>query len=323
MTMAKNNITSVISVDSSCNTVLLCRLVDDEFGVMDEIKCDVKAYNKGFFDSFGQIVKLFRSRFAELDFQKTGIILPDELFFYDTVSIPSTNRRAHGRSLELAIGSLYKNHDELDIHTYSLSQNKQYTTYGLVGIRRDITEALRKACSDNGIELDGVSSRAVCLANGMLAERPRLKNEAFLLLDVEETFSTFVFVLKGQVVGYYDLPLGCSKLDCNILENERLNFECSYAESASVYNSFRVLVKWALELIENNRVLISDASISKVYVNIPEQYKYLLERVNAESRENKVLFCDAADGMPDKAAAKSMGLLGGFYIGRFSKTDVF
>ena len=117
MTMAKNNITSVISVDSSCNTVLLCRLVDDEFGVMDEIKCDVKAYNKGFFDSFGQIVKLFRSRFAELDFQKTGIILPDELFFYDTVSIPSTNRRAHGRSLELAIGSLYKNHDELDIHT--------------------------------------------------------------------------------------------------------------------------------------------------------------------------------------------------------------
>ena len=221
--------TSVILIDSHTDTIHFYTKSGGQFR-HDQANCRLRQFDQEYFDRFGKIVTLFKQKNPGADLQKSMIILPDYLFLMDTVKIPVIHRRAMSHSLSLAVESMYKNASELNITTIGIQQNRQYATYGLIGVRQDLLALLRQACSQIGVGVAGVTFAANATANGALAANSKLKNGTFLLLDIKEDYAQFAFVVKGNTMGYYDLPFGYNALYRSRLAAEDLLFDHDAAD---------------------------------------------------------------------------------------------
>ncbi len=89
------------------------------------------------------------------------------------------------------------------------------------------------------------------------------------------------------------------------------------------YENFRIFVKWTLELIRNNVETLSLAKLDCVMVNLPEKFNHVLERVNLEQQENKIVFQPFAVSKQNATYKKHLKLFGGFYIKKYNKNNVF
>lgn len=77
--------------------------------------------------------------------------------------------------------------------------------------------------------------------------------------------------------------------------------------------NFRVFVKWALTLIQNNPKLTAFGAPKFVCVNLPKDMQYVIDSVNVEELENGLPFVrfDCADDNQD--VAQNLELFGGLY----------
>ena len=77
--------------------------------------------------------------------------------------------------------------------------------------------------------------------------------------------------------------------------------------------NFRVFVKWALTLIENNPKLTAFGNPKFICVNLPKDMQYVIDNVNEDELENGFPFVrfDCADDNED--LAKNLELFGGLY----------
>ena len=60
------------------------------------------------------------------------------------LSLYSATRRSHRQVFLRDRLNLYKNNRELKFNNYALAQNKQYATYGIVGVRKEILLKVKK-----------------------------------------------------------------------------------------------------------------------------------------------------------------------------------
>ena len=88
------------------------------------------------------------------------------------------------------------------------------------------------------------------------------------------------------------------------------------------YENFRIFMKWALELITRNGDITVHGTPEAIYVNMPSEYGYLLEKANLEIEENKHRFVGLgakADGVAERALA----LYGGLFAAQHNKVNNF
>lgn len=79
-----------------------------------------------------------------------------------------------------------------------------------------------------------------------------------------------------------------------------------------VCENFRLFAKWALNLIFENNELFTD-KCEKIFVNMPSEYAYAIDKINEESEENGILFeLFGAAGAKDEVFA-NLDLYGGFF----------
>lgn len=357
-------------------------------------------FDEAFFEKLGKILKSYQQKNPAAPLTKVSLVLPDHVFLSDTMNIPAIGKKAMENSLEVAISAIYKNKKELKYRTYPLAQNKQFATYGLVGMRKDLIARFTGVCEENQISVQNITFAANAAVNGAFTLNPKLKNGTFLLLDIKENASRFAFVNKGRTVGSYGLPFGYSMLYKTRLAAEDLLFDHASAEllvlnakekakakqltimgeevlndpdeqdlqerteAASVfgedevlgagisgegkkagrklpkfmlrdtpsdregfvYENFRIFMKWALDLIAGNPEITAQGAVGTVYVNLPGDFDFLYERINAEESENKVKFLPLVTGAgfdASAAGAKALELLGGLYVKQFNKINNF
>lgn len=230
--MFEKTLENVIAIDIDGEAV---HFYSAEKGNQKNIKHDTHSYrarpfDEEFFEKFANILKLHCEKNPGEQLQKVSLVLPDQIFLMDTVNIPTIQKSAMNTSLGLAIRNIYKNADALEYKTYTAAQNKQFTTYGLVGIRRDIIARLKKICSDQQVSIGNITFCANSMANGAFVLNPKLKNASFILLDLKERIARFSIVIKGKTVGYYSLPFGYGILSRTRLVAEDLLFDHSSAE---------------------------------------------------------------------------------------------
>lgn len=187
-------------------------------------------FDEDFFQRFDKLLKGYIQKNSAAALAKTSIVLPDHIFLKDLVNVPTIGKRAMENSVELAVSTVYKNKKELKYVTYPLAQNKQFATYGLVGVRKDILEQLRAVCAANQVGVQNVTFAANAMVNGALTVNSKLKNATFLLLDVQEKSARFAFVNKGRTVGSYSLPFGANMLYKTRIAAEDLLFDHATAE---------------------------------------------------------------------------------------------
>ena len=77
--------------------------------------------------------------------------------------------------------------------------------------------------------------------------------------------------------------------------------------------NFRIFIKWALTLIQNNPKLTAFGAPKFVAVNIPKELQFIIDSTNVEEVENGIPFVrfDGADDNED--LARNLELFGGLY----------
>ena len=90
-----------------------------------------------------------------------------------------------------------------------------------------------------------------------------------------------------------------------------------------MYENFRIFMKWTLELIASNPNIVNLGTPEAVYVNMPDEYFFLYEKVNLEVEDNGVRFMPLLVGEKKDIIRKNIELYGGFYTKQFNKFNNF
>ena len=187
-------------------------------------------FSNDFYEKFGMAIKNYREKNPEASMQKVALVLPNRVFMFDTINVPSIKKQAMANSLNVSISSLYKNSSDIKFNNFALAQNKQYATYGIVGIRKEILVKLKKVCDENNVGVSEITLAANAATNSAFVLNPDLKNASFLIMDIKENKANFSYVVKGKTVGYYHLPFGYNVLYKSRLAPEDLLFDHSTGE---------------------------------------------------------------------------------------------
>ncbi len=235
--MAKTDYSLTIAIDAHNSTF---HFYSTPKGDGSSVKHVVKGYGGGHFDEafFGKFKEAIKGYVAENPangIRKAAVILPDSAVLTDTVKIPAMKGFGQTqKALEATLGGLFKNYQDLRITSSACAQNKQYVTYFIAAVKRQIVSSVYAACSENKVLADTLtfaSNSAIC---GATAIDSKLKNKSYLFLDIKDTYSKFIFVANGKTVGSYFLPFGLEFLRKDSVVPEDMLFDHSYAEISVV-----------------------------------------------------------------------------------------
>jgi hypothetical protein len=359
---------TVVSVDPLTQTIQFA--FSNEEGsalVTDSVSYEARAYDKEFFDKLGEAVKQQIEKTPAMDLQKVSLLLPDQLFLIDTITVPVIHRKAMQQSLSIAVEAVYKNAEELNLMTYSVQQNKQAVTFGLVGARNDVLTMARDTFDNAEAPVNAITFASNAMVDGAMALNAKLKSDTFLLLDIKKDCARFAFVVRGCTMGYYDLPFGYSVMHESHVVAEDTLYDHPAAEltvqdsiqkaraatdearqpsgqeiahdgkkrprfmqrptpqsrEEYIYENFRVFLKWTLELINNNRDITSLAKIDTVYINMPDQYRFLFDVVNRKHEGRGLTFAPLLSEDGQGSFAENLELYGGFFLDRYNQANTF
>ena len=90
-----------------------------------------------------------------------------------------------------------------------------------------------------------------------------------------------------------------------------------------LYENFRIFIKWALDLIGNNRDIVSLDKLGTVYVNMPVEYHFLFDVINKKRESHGVTFAPLLTDGNGAVAAKNLELYGGFFLGQYNEANTF
>ncbi len=364
-----------------------------------------KPFSKAFYEKISSIIEKFRESQPSGSLQKASIVLSDCAVLTDTVNLPIIHKRAMDTSLNASLANLYGSTD-IKFNRLLAMQSKQFATYAVTGIRKDILVRLQDVLSSNQISGTNVTYCAAAATNAALMLNAKLKNASFVLLDIKEDLARIVLVVKGRTMGFYSLPFGTNVLKTTAVEAENMLFDHSGAElivlnakekakakaltmaddfmtlpltdeeededtasesaksaiededdedeeidepivysgrlrkktprkfpkymqrpdptskAECVYENFRVFVKWTLEFIASNTSITSLGAPEAVYVNMPEEYGFLFDMVNAEAKENGIRF-EPLTHEPSALVRGNLELYGGFFAKQLNKFNSF
>ncbi len=175
------------------------------------------------------IIAKFRESHPDVALQKASLVLSDNTVITDTVNLPLINRRAVDASIDASLANLYGGKN-LKFNRALALQNKQFSTYAVAGMRKDLLIKLQESFAENDIEIANVTFASAAMANTAIALNPKLKSTSFVLLDIKHDAANVVFVSAGKALGFYSLPFGASVLSEESFTPEDMLFDHASAE---------------------------------------------------------------------------------------------
>ncbi len=188
-------------------------------------------FDTNFFTRFKQALKAFVMENPMEGIRPVTVILPDRAVLNDTVKVPNMRSAAKNKkSLETALGGLYRNADDLRFLSYVALQNRQHVTYAVSALQKRIITQIYAACSENGMLVETLTYASASAIGAFSLLNPKQKNASYLFLDIKDTTAHFAFVASGKVTGYYTLPFGLEFLTRPKVTGEDMLFDHAYAE---------------------------------------------------------------------------------------------
>lgn len=231
--MAKSDFLTTISIDSERSIFHFCSILGND---KKTIEHSVKNYagnrfDGDFFEKFKKALTDYSHSTPSDAVRKVTIVLPDSAVMTDIVRIPTMKSKMQTKkALDTLLSGLYRNYSELRVNSHVADQNKQYTTFRVSAVKRDIVSEIYAACSENKMFVDTLTYSSGATVGGAALIDPALKSSSYLLLDIKDVFSRFVFVVNGSAAGSYTLPFGYEFLRKHRITQEDMLFDHSYAE---------------------------------------------------------------------------------------------
>lgn len=232
--MAKINHMITIAIDSMHSAFHFYTMIgEDKRTITHKIK-NFKGglFTEEFWARFKRAVKSFAADLpADNTIRKITVVLPDCAVLTDTIKVPTLRGfRQTQKTLDVTLGGIYRNYNDLQVSAALADQNKLYTTFSVAAIQKRIAAEVYTACSENHLLVDTLTYASSAAIGGLTALNPKLKNESYLFLDVKDVYATFVFVADGKATGFYSLPFGLEFLRKPKITQEDMLFDHSYAE---------------------------------------------------------------------------------------------
>ena len=232
--MAKNNtnIESVIGIDTDKEIISLYSINGTDKSSINCLMSGYKAkpFTSEFYDKLGAILGQFREDHPGNPMQKVTIVLPDNVVLTDMVNLPPISKKALDSSLAASLSNVYGNSSDLKFNRVLANQTKQMATYAVTAIRKEILLNLQRTCAEHQIAVGNITYASSAITNAAMAINPKIKNDSFILLDIDEETAKIIFVVKGKTLGFYSLPFGYKMLYKTRVMAEDLIFDHSAAE---------------------------------------------------------------------------------------------
>ena len=95
---------SVIAVDTHTKTINFCSAANNGSSIAtSSLPYESNSFDEEFFQELTELVKQQIKNNPEMDMQRVSLVIPDQLFLIDTVSIPVIHRKAMQQSLSFAM----------------------------------------------------------------------------------------------------------------------------------------------------------------------------------------------------------------------------
>jgi hypothetical protein len=242
MAKAKNYSTTIAIDSDRCLIHFYSMAGNDKSSISHFVKPYAQGpMNEQFFERFKESVQKFAERMPSQAVRKITVILPESAVATDTVRVPTMKGMDKTQqALEDTLGGLYRNHEDLYVASDVMDQNKQFTTFTIAAVKKDIISNIYSICAENRLLVDTLAYTSSATVCGAIQLNPKLRNANYLFLDIKGTFSRFVFVVNGNTMGSYKLPFGMDFLSEEEVIPEEMLFDHSYAELSLWYAKARV-----------------------------------------------------------------------------------
>ena len=231
--MAKSNLMTTIAIDTDRSVIHFYSMTGSD---KDSITHNIKSYagaafTETFFEKFKEAVKDYVENTPSESIRKITVVLPDSAVLTDMVKVPTVKGSAQmQKMLDVTLSNLYSNYKDLHIVAQMADQNKQFSVIGITAVQNAIVSAIYSACSENKLLVDTLTFASASTVAGASLFNNKLRNTSYLLLDIKDVCSKFVFVVDGKAVGFYTLPFGLEFLRNPRVLREAMLFDHSYAE---------------------------------------------------------------------------------------------
>ncbi len=221
-----------IYVDLKAQTVhfFLMPLADRSAVLYESKTFRSRTFDQNFFKALTEITSQFSAAHPETAESVVTLVLPDYLFATDTIVLPSLNRKALESSLDVMLDTLYKNRNELEIKTEQAHSLKKNVIYSMTAFNRSMRSSFASACGAGKMVPDCITFRSAAYGDAVSMLDSKYSSSSYLMLDIKQSESTFMFVSKGRVTGYYPLPFGYKVLQRASVAAENLLIDHDNAE---------------------------------------------------------------------------------------------
>ncbi len=94
-------------------------------------------------------------------------------------------------------------------------------------------------------------------------------------------------------------------------------------DEAMAYENFRIFIKWALNLIQSNDKIKMQGSLETVYVNMPENFSFVIDKANEEKEENGITFTYFDIHAEKSNISRNLEAFGALFPSTINKVSVF
>lgn len=259
----RSKIDTVVFVNLQEKCLLFCSTLGDSRTQTNikRVMLHTNTIDDKFFEFFKQQLAEYANENPTSQLANVAVVLPDNCVATDTINVPTLDRRTMESGFEVAFQNLYVNHEELKYNKFLTASNKQFGTYTVAMVNKDLIAEINKSCLENKMLAAVVTFPANTTVNAVNKLRSKYKRNSYLLMDVKEDYTRFVFVNKGRSIGSMTLPFGYQSISDTEVVKEEMLFDHSLAE-ITVVNA----AKKARDMLREEQNEVTDAEIeSKVY----------------------------------------------------------
>ena len=222
----------VFSVDVNEKFIHVLNMIGNDLSTVTVTKLPYKTrpLDEEFFEKLQSILATYLKDKPSSDVMAVYIVLPNECVSIDLVNIPTISKKQINDSLNVTLDTLYKNKKDLMLKNNIVVANKQYTSYMILAIQKNMVINFFSTLSNCGMYAKYSSYLSNCLLAGVYHLQSKWKSSSFMFVDIKKDNTYFAIAHKGKTIGHYYLQFGYRILETNKLAYENMLINHDLAE---------------------------------------------------------------------------------------------
>lgn len=240
----------------------------DEAAV-DYLQFKSRIFTDEYFEEGRTLLEAYFAEHPTLQNLQAYVVLPNQSVGFETFNLPNMSRQKMQTALETELAYLYEGRQKNNkINTFTLCQNKQYTTIGAIYFDKKLIASVYKLLTDVKVFPKITTYSGNALLNCVYTFSPKTRGKSFVFADVHNEYTEIAVSSKGKTLGVAVIPHGMSIVKSPKVELEYMRTNHDVGELA-VINAREAAKAKALTVTGDPSSIPADATIED-YAVTPE-----------------------------------------------------